>query len=81
MRRGLVGDDVGLDAAAQKLRQHFAGIAEQRDGDGFARLRRAFDDRERLVEVLGLDVDIAGAQPELDARRAALDGEQRSAGH
>ncbi len=41
----------------------------------------AFDDRERVVEVLRLHVDIAGAEPELDARRAALDREQRSAGH
>ena len=81
MRRGLVGDDVGPDAAAQKFGQDFARVAEQRDRDGLALLRRPFDDRERVVEVLGLDVDIAGAQPEFDARRAALDREQRSAGH
>ena len=44
-------------------------------------LGRPLDDRERVVEVLGLNVDIAGAQAKFDAGRAALDGEHRSAGH
>ena len=77
----LVGDDVGPDAAAQKFRQDLARVAEQRDRDGLALLGRPFDDRERVVEVLRLHVDIAGAQPELDAGRTALDGKQRSARH
>ena len=81
VRGSLVGDDVGPDAAAQKFGQDFAGVAEQRDRDGLALLRRPFDDRERVVEVLRLDVDIARAQPEFDARRAALDRKQRSARH
>ena len=37
--------------------------------------------RQRLVEVRGLPVEIAGAQPHLDARRLAFDGETRRAGH
>jgi hypothetical protein len=76
MGGGLVGDDVGLDAAAHELRHHFVRIAEERDGDGLPLLGGSADDCERLVEVLGLYVDVAGAQAKLDAGWAALDGEQ-----
>ena len=61
VRRCLVGHDVRLDAAAQEFGQDFASIAEEGDRDGFAFFRRPFDDRERVVDVLRDDVDIAGA--------------------
>ena len=32
VRAGLIGDHVGLDAAAQQLRQHLGGVADHRDG-------------------------------------------------
>ena len=81
VRRGLVGDDVGPDAAAHELGQDFGGIAEERDRHGLALARRPCDDRERVVEVLRRDVDVAGAQPEIDRRGAAFDREARGAGH
>ena len=67
MRRGLVGDHVGADAAADQFRQDFGGIAEQADRLRFAGLGPALDHLQRLVERLGLRVDIAGAQAEIDA--------------
>jgi|GEM_PF-2316126 len=42
---------------------------------------RFLDDGERLVEILGLHVHIAGAQAELDAGGAAFDGHAGGAGH
>ena len=81
VRGGLVGETVGPHAAAQQFGQHVGGITEQRYRDRLVLRRRLADDRERIVQVLGLDVDIAGAQTELDAAGTAFDGEARGAGH
>ncbi len=48
---------------------------------GFFSLLCLVDDRQRVVEVFRLHVDIAGLQPHLDAARLALDRQARSAGH
>ena len=48
---------------------------------GFLSRHDLLDHRERLVEVFGLRVEVAGLQPHLDAARLALDGEARGAGH
>ena len=81
VRRRLVGQTIRPHAPAQQLGQHVGGIAEQRHRDRFVFLGRLADDRQRIVEVLGLHVDIAGAQAELDAAGTALDREARGAGH
>ena len=81
MRRGLVGDRIRLDAALHQFRIDLGGIAEQRDRDRLLLLAGAFEDGQRLVEILRLHVDIAGAQPHLDARRLAFDREHRGARH
>ncbi len=81
MRAGLVGDDVGLDAAADQLRENLRGIAEQADRDRLLRPRGLRHDRERLVERCGLAIEIAGAQAHLDAARLAFDREHRGSGH
>ena len=39
------------------------------------------DDRQRFVEIVGLPVEIARAQPHLDARRLAFDRKAGRAGH
>ena len=81
MRGCLVGDDVGLYAQPDELRQHFRRVAEEPDRDRFAFPGRALDDRQRFLEVLRRDVEITGAQAELEARGPAFDREQRSARH
>ena len=80
VRRGLVGDDVGPDAAPHQFGHDLGRVAEERDRDGLARLGRPVDDRKRVVEVFGGDVDVAGAQAEFDAGGAAFDREHRRAG-
>ncbi len=81
MRRCLVGQHVGPDAALQHLGQDLGRVAEQSDRFRLAGFGPALDHRERLVEAGRLLVDIARAQPEIDAGLVALDGETARAGH
>ncbi len=84
VRRGLVGDQVGPEAARlrplQQLGQQLGGVAEQADRDGALGLRVARDARERVVEVARLLVEVLRAQAKVDARLLALDVERRRAG-
>src|SRR5690606_10439710 len=77
---GLVGDGVGSHAAFDQLREDFGGVAEQGDGSGFAGFGVFVDAGERVVEVAGLFVDVAGAQAHVDARLLAFDVEAAGAG-
>jgi hypothetical protein len=81
MRRGLVGEDVGADAALEYFRHDRGGVAEQADRFGLASLGPAIDHFHRLIERLGLLVEIAGAQAEIDRIRIAFDGKTRSTSH
>ena len=72
----------GLHAAAQQLRQHLAGVAEQSDRDrALPDLARALEHLERLIEAPRLHVQVARLQPLRDALRPALDREHGGAGH
>ena len=76
VRRGLVGDEVGPDAAASRadeLGQDFGGVAEQADRHRLLLARVALDARQRVVEVVRLLVEVARAQAEVDARLLAFD--------
>ena len=54
VRRGLVGDDVGRDAAARELREDVGGVTLERDRTrGHALRQPALDAVERVVEVVG----------------------------
>ena len=77
---GLVGDRVGTHAAAHQLGQDFGRVAQQRDGLGFAGRAVFFDAGQRVVEVGGLFVDVAGAQAHVDAALLAFDVERAGAG-
>ena len=81
VRGGLVGHHVGPDAAPHQLGEDLGGIAEQADRHRLACRLRLLDDRQRLVEVVGLAVEIAGLQPHLDAGRLAFDRQHRGARH
>ena len=81
MGGGLVGDGVGPDPAAHQLGEHLGRVAEEPDGERFSLGAGALDHGQRLVQVARLAVEVAGAQPHLDARRLALDGEHGSARH
>jgi len=79
--RGLVGHHVGLDAALDQLGEDLPGVAEQPDRNRLAGLGRPPDHLQRLVQIVGLHVQVAGLEPLVDARGPALDREQGGAGH
>ncbi len=79
--RGLVGDDVGMNAARGQFREDVGGIAEQADGLRLTRLGPGVDHGQRLVEGGGLLVDITGAQAEIDPGLVAFHGEAAGTGH
>jgi hypothetical protein len=74
------GRTTGLHPRGQ-FDEDVGGIAEQADGLGLAGLGPAIDHGQRLVERMGLLVDIAGAQAEIDAGLVAFDREAAGAGH
>lgn len=80
MGAGLVGDHVRAYAAANQFRKDLGGIAQQGDGNGLAFGGVALDPRQGVVQVLGLLVDVATAQAEVDAALLALDVQRTGAG-
>ena len=50
MRRGLVGERIGPDAAGDEFREEFRRIAEQADRDRLSRLVRTLDDLQCFVD-------------------------------
>jgi hypothetical protein len=81
VRRGLIGDRVRPDPAAQELGHDLRGVAEQPDRQRLPVARRPLDERQRLVEPGRADIEIARIEPLLDALRPALDCEHRGARH
>ncbi len=81
VRRGLVGDDVGLDAPAHELGKDLGGVAEKADRKRFLSPARLLNHRQGFVEVARLPIEVLRAQPHLDPRRRALDCEHRGASH
>ena len=84
VRRGLVGHDVGPWAAGlgppHHLGQQLGGVAAQADGYRLAGRGVPGDQRQGFVQVRGLLVEVAGAQPEVDAALLAFDVEGTCAG-
>ena len=79
VRRGLVGDRVGADAA---LRPSRAGSRRHcRAGRPRSARLRGSDDLERLVDAGRAPVEIAGLEPLLDPALLAFDGDAMRAGH
>ena len=84
VRRGLVGHDVRPWAAGlgppHHLGQQLGGVAAQADGYRLAGRGVPGDQRQGFVQVRGLLVEVAGAQPEVDAALLAFDVEGTCAG-
>ncbi len=81
MGRGLIGQHVGIDAAAHQLRQHRGGIAEQADRERLALVLRLAQPAESLVQVVGGPVEVAGLQAAFDAGRVDLDAQESGPVH
>ena len=84
VRRGLVGHDVGADAAgpgpARQFRHDVGRIGAQADRHRFLAAGVLRDQGQRLVEAGGLLVQVARAQAEIDRALLALDVERAGAG-
>ena len=80
MGGGLVGHHVRAHAALDQLREDFRGVAQQGDGDGLAFGGVLGDARQGVVEVLGLLVDVAAGEAEVDAALLAFDVQRAGAG-
>ncbi len=81
VRRGLIGDDVGDDAAADQFGEDVRGVPFERDGTRDAAGTIPFHPRERVVEPAGALVDVAGREPALDPLGIHLDHERNPAVH
>ena len=81
MRRGLVGDGGGLEPALPQARQHLGGVADERNAERAARLRRLTREPDRVFGVVRDDVAIAEFLAPLRAPRVDLDHDADAAGH
>ena len=81
VRGGLIGDQVGLDPARDQLGQDLGGVAEQADRNRFALGGRLLDRLQRIIEIVGFLIEVAGLHAALDPGRPAFDGQHGGAGH
>ncbi len=73
MRRGLVGDDVDRDAAAQQLGQHGRAVARQPDRQRLPGGLRRQAQPQRVAEPVGHDVQVPGLDPPREPCRVHVD--------
>ena len=59
VRAGLIGEQVGHDAAARQFWNHVGAISHQPNGRGFALAHRIFQDAQRFVEIVDHHVAVA----------------------
>jgi hypothetical protein len=78
VRRSLVGNRIGANAAADHFGQDLGAVAEQADA---GRLGCVLDDLKRLVDAGRAMVEVAGLEPLLDPAFLDLDRNAVSAGH
>ena len=73
--RCLVGDHVGFEAAAQQLGQDLGGVSAESDAERAALGPGRLATGDRVVEIVGLLVEVAGLEPAADPLRIDLDAE------
>ena len=81
VRRSLIGENVGHDAALSQLGNDVAAVADQPDGDVLLLAHRVLQDAQRFVERVHHEIAIAGAQALLDTLGIDLDAEVAGARH
>jgi len=77
----LICHQVWPHAAADQFGEDVCRIAAQADGFGLAGRGPFLDQGEGFVEAVGLFIEVAGAQPEIDTFRVALHSEAARACH
>ena len=78
--RRLIGDDVGRKVAPHQLGQHLRAIADQADRQAFALRLRGQAHRDRLIEIGGKMLAIAGLDAAADLLRVDVDHQDGGAG-
>ena len=73
VRRRLIGQHIGDEAAADQLRQHLGAIADQADRQRPARPLRLVAPAQRFVQRRRRAVEVARVEAALDARRIHFD--------
>ena len=78
---GLVGDDVGVEAAAQQLRDNLGGVRAEADAERAPLRLGRLAARDRVVEVVGPLVEVARLEPAADPLRVDLDAQRDAVVH
>ncbi len=81
VRSGLLGDEIGDDAAAHELGVDVGRVRAHRDRDRLIARGALTHAGERSVEIVDALVDVLGREALLDARGIDLDAEAREARH
>src|SRR5579875_3797586 len=76
VRTGLIGEQIGHDAAAGEGGNDVRAVGDQADGSGFAPANGVFQNAERFVEIVDHNVAVAGFHAALDALRINVDTEE-----
>ena len=79
MGAGLVGNHIRAHAATHQFGQHVGGVGTQADGNRTAFGGVFFDACQRIVQIVGLLVQITGTQAEVDAGLLAFDVQRAGA--
>ena len=80
MGAGLVGNEIRTHAAGNQLRQNIRRVAAQGNRHRFAFSGVLFDARQRVIEILGLFIDVTGTQTEINAALLAFNVQRARAG-
>ena len=81
MGRGLVGDDVDGRVVLEQLREDVGGVAEQADRQRLALVAGGRGSSYRVVDIVGLLVEVAELDPAGDPGLVALDADDHAAVH
>ena len=79
VRAGLVGEQIGDDAAAGEFGNHVRAISDEAHRCGFARANGVFQDAQRLVEIVHHHVAVTAFHATLDALRVNINSKKRGA--
>ena len=81
MRAGLVGEQIGHDAAAGELRNDVSAIAHQAHGHGLLFADGILENANRFVQLIDADIAITPANAALDALRVHFNAQKCGAVH
>ena len=79
MRAGLVGKQIGDNAAAREFRDDVRAIAHQSHRHGMLLAHRILENADRFIQRIDADVAVACADAALDALRVNFDAEEGGA--